>query len=146
MFSKLPYADIIFSTDSYNFKNYYRFKGLVENQFKLTEVTEKYIFSVIRRLKINKSTCLNCIPASFIKNGAPILKGPITHIINKSIYTSEIPLGFKEARVKPLYKKNNRQDVGKSRPVSMLNIISKVLERAVYDKLSNYLGAEWLMT
>ncbi len=54
--SKLPYADKIFTTDSYNFKNYCRSKGLIENMFKLTEVTEEYVFNLIRKLEINKST------------------------------------------------------------------------------------------
>ena len=139
--SKLPYADRIFTTNSYNFKNYYRSKGLIENMFRLIGTTEEYVFNLIRKLEINKSTGLDCIPARFIKDGAPILKGPITHIINKSIYTNEVLQGFKEARVKPLYKKNNRQEVSNYRPVSILNIISKVLERTVYDQLSNYLKA-----
>lgn len=137
--SKLPYAEKIFSTDSYHFRNFYRSRGLTENNFRLVEVSEEYIFSVIMRLGVNKSTGLDCLPARFIIDGAPILKGPITHVINLSISTSEVPEGFKEARVKPLYKKNNRQEVGNYRPVSILNIISKVLERAVYDQLSDYL-------
>ena len=137
--SKLPYVDKIFSTDSYNFKNYYRSKGLTDNNFKLVEVTEEYVYRVIMKLGVNKGTGLDCLPARFIVDGARILKGPITYIINMSISTSEVPKGLKEARVKPLYKKNNRQEVGNYRPVSILNVISKVLERAVYDQLSNYL-------
>ncbi len=140
--SQLSNADRIFATNSYNFKNYYRSKGLKENMFKLSGTNEEYVLNLIRKLEINKSTGLDGIPARFIKDGAPILKGPITHIINRSIYTNEVPQGFKEARVKPPYKKNNRQEVGNYTPVSILNIASKILERTVYDQLSNYLKAK----
>ena len=50
-----------------------------------------------------------------------------------------MPSGFKKARVKPLYKKGSRLDVGNYRPVSILPVMSKILERAVNDQLNCYL-------
>ena len=50
-----------------------------------------------------------------------------------------MPSDFKMAKVKPLYKKNKQTDVGNYRPVSILNIVSKVLEKAIYVQLENYL-------
>ena len=50
-----------------------------------------------------------------------------------------VPSGFKDARVIPLFKKGSRLDPGNYRPVSILNTLSKVLERAVCDQLTNYL-------
>ena len=46
---------------------------------------------------------------------------------------------MKLARVKPLYKKNSNLEVGNYRPVSILSIVSKILERAVYVQLENFL-------
>ena len=42
-------------------------------------------------------------------------------------------------RVKPLYKKNSNLDVGNYRPVSILSVVSKILEKAVYAQLEAYL-------
>ena len=39
---------------------------------------------------------------------------------------------MKIARVKPLYKKNSNLDVGNYRPVSILSVVSKILEKAIY--------------
>ena len=50
-----------------------------------------------------------------------------------------MPSGFKKARVKPLYKKGSRLDVGNYRPVSILPVMSKILERIVNDQLNCYL-------
>ena len=52
-----------------------------------------------------------------------------------SIHSSYVPTEFKFARVKPLYKKNDRFEAGNCRPVSILSVASKILERAVYTQL-----------
>ena len=52
------------------------------------------------------------------------------------------PLGFKKARVKPLYqiyKKGSRLDVGSYRPVSNLPVMSRILECNCYLKKHNLL-------
>jgi len=61
----------------------------------------------------------------------------ITFIINKSNVEKLVPDKRKSARVKPLYKKNSQTEVGNYRPVSILCIVSKILERAVYNPLEH---------
>ena len=56
-----------------------------------------------------------------------------------SITTSTVPEEFKSARVRPLFKKNSRSDVGNYRPVSILCISSKILEKAVFTQVDSYL-------
>ena len=70
-----------------------------------------------------KSTGLDDIPARFVKDAATSLTKPITYIINLSITSGIVPDQLKSARVKPLFKKNNRTEVGNYRPVSILSII-----------------------
>ena len=62
-----------------------------------------------------------------------------SHLINLSIDTGIVPDELKYAKVKPLYKKNSRLDAGNYRPVSILCIVSKILERAVYVQVEDYL-------
>ena len=93
----------------------------------------------LEELGITKSTDLDGISVRFMKDGAQIPKGPISHITNLSINKSEVPSGLKEARVRPLYKKNNRLEVGNYKTVNIQNIISKILEKTVHDQLSKYL-------
>ena len=52
---------------------------------------------------------------------------------------------MKFARVKPLFKKNSRSDVGNYRPVSILSVVSKILEKAVYKQLEMYLSGNNLI-
>ena len=55
-----------------------------------------------------------------------------------SITSGEVPGELKSARVNPLFKKNCRSEVGNYRPVSILCVISKILERAVYNQLEAF--------
>ena len=70
----------------------------------------------------------------------PFLKLPSTYIINMSITSGEVSDELKSARVKPLFKKNYRSEVGNYRPVSILYVVSKIYERAVYNQLEAYVA------
>jgi hypothetical protein len=61
-----------------------------------------------------------------MKDGAFYIKEPITHILNISILSGVVPIEFKNARVKPLFKKGNSLEVGNYRPVSILCILYSV--------------------
>ena len=46
---------------------------------------------------------------------------------------------MKIARVKPLYKKNSSLETGNYRPVSILSVVSKILEKSVHSQLVTFL-------
>ena len=97
------------------------------------------------RLKSNKSTGPDGIPAKFLKDGAVVIKDHITFIINLLITGNSVPTDMKFARVRPLFKKNSRSDVGNYRPDSILSVVSKSLEKAVYNQLEEYLSEKNLI-
>ena len=90
------------------------------------------ILDQLRGLKIGKSVGLDDISPGFLKDGASIIAGPIAHIINLSITSETVPSSFKDARVSPIFKKGARLDPGNYRPVSVLNVLSKILKRTVH--------------
>jgi hypothetical protein len=52
--------------------------------------------------------------------------------------TSETFLKLKTAQVRPLFKKKNILEKGNYRPVSVLPTISKFVERAIFDQLTDF--------
>ena len=84
-----------------------------------------------------KSTRLDNIPALFIKDRESELTKPMTFIVNISISSGIVPDQLKASRVKHLFKKNSKLDIGNYRPVSILCIISKILEKPVRKLLSS---------
>ena len=69
----------------------------------------------------------------------------MSHFINLSLIQGIVPDYLKSARVVALFKKNDKNEVGNYRPVSILSIISKVFERVVYDQIQTYLGERKLL-
>ena len=137
--SKLPSAPNIFTTNTHIFRSFYVNKNITPNNFALQSVTENFVYHELMRLNPNKSTGLDGINARFLRDGANELKYVLTFIINLSISTNNVPIEMKKAKVRPLFKKNDRLQVSNYRPVSILNVVSKLLERAVYTQLEKYL-------
>ena len=64
-----------------------------------------------------------------------LLKIPITFIVNLSPSSGKVPHDMKVATVKPLYIMNSSLEAGNYRPVSILSILSKILEKCVHSQL-----------
>ena len=109
------------------------------DSFKFQEVSEEFVVKEFKILNISKSTGLDGIPARFIKDAAEVIKGPITYIVNLSLRSGIFPNEMKLAKVIPLHKKKSRLDAGNYRPVSILSVVSKVLEKTVFLQLNSYL-------
>ena len=88
----------------------------------------------MRNLNSSKSTRTDNSLARFVKDAASVLIKPICHTVNLSIDQSVAANELKNAGVVPLLKTNKRSEVGNYRPVSVLSIVSKILERAVYTQ------------
>ena len=85
-------------------KDHYQEKG-VENFFHFSTVGEEEIENLLNGLTARKATGLDSLPAKFLKDDAEVIACPLTHIINLSLHSSQIPGDMKNARVVPLYKK-----------------------------------------
>ena len=80
--------------------------------------------------------------SNLLHNISPALNPAVTHIINSSLTTGVFPTAFKQARVTPLLKKPtlNPAQVENYRPISLLPFLSKVLERTVFNQVSEFLS------
>ncbi len=65
------------------------------------------------------------------KNGSALVK-PLTHLINLSIRTGQF-------LVKPIFKSGNSDDMVNYRPISLLPVLSKVLEKVVSEQFLRHL-------
>ena len=135
----------LFDISTHIFKDFYKNKVNRQNNFKLSFVSEEYVYKELCKLKTQKSTGIDEISPIFLKDGASELKGVLTYIINLSIDTENVPDEMKFAKVKPLFKKGSRLDASNYRPVSILPIVSKILERAVYKQVVDYLDKNNLL-
>ena len=105
----------------------------------LIPVNGEFIYKELCKLNPSKSTGTDNIPVRFVKDAASVLKRPVMHIVNLSIEENVVLKDIKNARVVPLFKKNKRCEVGKYRPVSVLSVVSKILEQSLYTQLEQCL-------
>ena len=74
-----------------------------------------------------------------MKDAAKEISVPLTYIINLSLKSGLVPEDWKIAKVTPLHKGGTKEDYNNFRPISVLPILSKILERAVHQQLIAYL-------
>ena len=136
--SKLPSPSGIFSAACLPFRNFYSRRLGTRPSFVLSPVSRHFIRKQLSSLNPKKAVGLDDISSLFLRDAVDHILVPVTHIINLSLMSESVPMGFKEAKVVPLFKKGSKLDPGNYRPVSILNVLSKILERAVHSQLSEY--------
>ncbi len=128
----LPLLPNKYTTNTTTFQMYYTNKDTLPNSFTMTTISPDFTLRQLMKLKTKKSTGPVKLPTRFLKDGAVAVSEPLTHIINMSIMTNTVPNELKEALVTPIYKKGHKLNVSNYRPVSILCIVPKILERAIY--------------
>jgi hypothetical protein len=117
-------------------------KGDTKTKFILKPVTVGQVLKAIMKLKNKSSTGFDQINSKVLKAGGEVLARPLCYIINTSITSGKFPGRWKEAKLIPIHKKGDTQDVKNYRPVANLCVISKVLETVVHDQISRHCNKE----
>ncbi len=71
-----------------------------------------------------------------VKRIIPLISKPLAHIFNLSLSTGVFPAALKVAKVIPVFKKDDPHVFSNYRPISLLPCFSKILERLIYNRLS----------
>ena len=110
----------------------------IENSIFVPDVTENDVWNVIAQLK-NSSAGWDHFPAIVAKQCINGYITPLTHVINLSLIQGVFPSELKLARVVPIYKNGDRQQITNYRPRSVTSFFSKVLEKIMCNVLTNFL-------
>ncbi|KAL1446894.1 hypothetical protein WDU94_006594 [Cyamophila willieti] len=86
------------------------------------------------------------IQTKTLKRISHFILTPLTHVINLSLEKGVFPNCFKEGIVIPLYKKGDPKRLPNYRPITILNNLSKILEKCVQTRLDFYLTANDILT
>ena len=111
------------------------------SRLSIKELTVEEVLKLIKSLKNSSATGVDFIDTKTIKLGGEVLAPAIQHIINLSISSSTFPNIWKWHKVVPLLKGSDCDKLlPKSyRPVALLPVLSKILEKAVFTQLVEYL-------
>ena len=73
-----------------------------------------------------------------VKLSTPLITHAMTVIFNKSIKSGSFPWEWKISNVTPVYKTGPREDMNNCRPISVISIVAKAMEKLVYNQLYEY--------
>ena len=102
-------------------------------------LTLSEIQSSIDQLKNKATVDSDGISSIFLKKIALTISKPLLLIFTKSFTDGEIPQQLKCSKVIPLFKSGDRASMDNYRPIALLSTFSKILEKIVCNRLSNYL-------
>jgi len=110
-----------------------------KNSMFCSPVTPNEIARIIQRLPNNKAPGGDGINSKILKEICESIAFPLAHIFNLSFNTGEVPELLKIAKVVPIYKKGERNQPGNYRPISLLSIFDKIMEKLMCKRLSDFL-------
>jgi hypothetical protein len=122
----------------FNNKNYDTLPDItIEHDPELGDLalTEEEVSKELSKLNPAKAPGPDGLSTRVLKECKEDLKTPITKLFNTSLRTGKLPSEWKKANVVPVFKKGSKLEVSNYRPISLLPIISKVLERCVLNKI-----------
>ena len=99
-------------------------------------VSSEHVKKLLKNIDQKKSAGIDKIPPNLLQLSADILSTPLSNAINNSILKGKFPDDAKVASVFPLDKHtDNKYSVSNFRPVSVLNIFSKMYEKVLKNML-----------
>ena len=106
--------------------------------------------SEVRRIIMTspvKSCSLDVVLTFLVREYVDVLLPYLTSMVNASLTQGRLPISQRHAIVTPLLKMagTDSADMANFRPVSNLSFMSKVVERAVANQLTEYLSANNLL-
>ena len=105
----------------------------------INPVTEGEVEQELLKTDPTKSTAIDDLSPKVILQIAPLIKNPLTSILNKSFTTGIIPDKFKISLVTTVYKNEDQCLFSNYRPVAVLPCSSKILEKIMYKRLINFI-------
>ncbi|EDO39184.1 predicted protein, partial [Nematostella vectensis] len=80
------------------------------------------------------------IPSAVQKICADELAPSLCVLFNKSLELGKLPAEWKKSLIVPIFKKNRKERVENYRPISLLSVTSKVLERCIFSHMIHHVS------
>lgn len=105
-------------------------------------VTMEEVYTLLKQLDINKAYGVDKLHPRLLKDAKDYISEPLSYIFNLCLINGVVPSQMKIAKVIPIFKGGNPEEIGNYRPVSLLPICSKLLEKVISHRLLDFLDKE----
>ena len=97
------------------------------------------VMELLSELDTTKACGPDKIPSRLLKECSEQIAPSLCSLFNHSLSIGQISREWKSADVTPIHKKESKEAAKNYRPISLLPIVSKVLERCVGNPFHNHL-------
>ena len=105
------------------------------NELKINKIEVK---KLVNDIDITKSSGINKISSKCLKDTLLSLNSQLTHIFEMSLKFATFPNYWKMANIVPIFKNGKKCEVSNYRPVSLLPILGKILEKFVHEHVTQF--------
>lgn len=113
----------------------------IEHDIIFRDVNDIEVTKLVQKMPNKKSSGYDEIPIEIIKENLDILALPLATFFNNCVEIGLFPEQLKIAKIIPTFKKGDRTDPKKYRPISLLTIVSKIFEKIIKSRLLLHLNS-----
>jgi hypothetical protein len=99
------------------------------------ELSTTDVLSVLKNVDCSKATGPDNVSPILLKTCCHELSGPLCDLFNMSLSNGTLPAHWRNANVVPVHKSGSAELISNYRPISLLSVISKVLERCIFNRI-----------
>ena len=108
-------------------------------------IIEDNILKIVKALNINKTHGHDEISIRMIKSCDEALAKPLFLIYKNCINTGIFPNVWKKSNIVPVYKKGDKKIIDNYKPISLLAICGKILEKTLFNSVYEFLDEKDLL-
>ena len=112
---------------------------LTNNRLSSTTSSQDDIAKIIQNLHSGKAYGHDSISICMLKIFGPAIYKPLAIIFKQCVDTGIFPSEWKKGNIVPIHKKGDKQTLKNYRPVSLLPIYRKIIERLMFNEMFKFL-------
>jgi len=109
-------------------------------------VSETEVSDQLKCLDISKASGDDGLSGRILREAGYSLVPSLTVLFNKSLQLGKFPADWKKALIVPIHKKDDKSVVSNYRPISLLSVTSKIMERIIFKHIYNFFHSNSLLT
>ena len=140
------YFNSVFTNSSYKLPSLGHLPS-PETQLCKISISSSDVSEVLQTINITKAPGADDLSPFLIKLSYSVLLSQFTSLFGNSLMYSSFPSDWKVHKISPVFKgKGDPSNVSNYRPISLLSIVSKILERVVYNKVIEFIRPKLSVT
>ena len=114
----------------------------VENSMGEILTNHNEVLNLCKNINTNKSSAIDYISSRILKDAFIVLVDKLVICFNLSFTSGIFPDTWKLAKITPLHKGGQKNQVNNFRPISLLPLPGKLIEKIVHNRITSYLNGQ----